>query len=65
MTFSQLEHLVKLDITNDNNSQNGQWGFSQVKYLVKMANVIIVKWGILLTYLSYSTSLLPTYLSTY
>jgi hypothetical protein len=39
--------------------------FNQVEHLVKMANVIIVKWGILLTYLPYSTAFLPTYLSTY
>jgi len=31
--------------------QNGQWGCSQVEHLIKMANVIIVKWGILPTYL--------------
>jgi hypothetical protein len=30
-----------------------------------MANVIVVKWGILPTYLPYSTTFLPTYLLTY
>jgi len=30
-----------------------------------MANVIIIKWGILPTYLLYSTTFLPTYLPTY
>jgi len=33
--------------------------------LVKMANVIIIKWGILLTYLPYSTTFVPIYLPTY
>jgi len=48
--------------TSSQIGQNGQWGFSQVKHLIKMANVIIVKWGILPTYLPYSTTFLPTYL---
>jgi hypothetical protein len=30
-----------------------------------MANVIIVKWGVLPTYLPYSTTFLPTYRPTY
>jgi hypothetical protein len=46
--------------TNDTSSQNDQWSiFSQVGHLVKMANVIIVKWGIL-PYLPLSTIYLPT-----
>jgi hypothetical protein len=45
--------------------QNGQRGFTQIKHLLKMANIIIVKWGILPTYLPYSTTFLPTYLPTY
>jgi hypothetical protein len=48
MTFSQMEHLVKLEM-DDTYSQNGQWNFNQLGHLVKMANVIIAKWAILLT----------------
>jgi len=47
--------------SNKTFGQYGQWGLSQVKQLIKMANVIIVKWGILLTYLPYSITFLPTY----
>ncbi len=30
MKFSQMEHLIKLNKTNDTYSQNGQWGISQI-----------------------------------
>ncbi len=42
MMFSQMEHLVKLEI-DDTFNQNGKWSFSQVGHLVKMTNVIIVE----------------------
>jgi hypothetical protein len=45
---------------NDNSSQNGQWIFSQIKHLVKIVNVIIIKWAILST-MFYN---IPTYLPT-
>jgi hypothetical protein len=35
------------------------------KVLIKMIDVIIVKWGILFTYLPYLTTFLPNYLPTY
>jgi hypothetical protein len=58
--FNQMEDLVKLEI-DDTYSQNDQWNFSQVGHLMKMANVIIVKWAILPTYLPCFTTCLPTY----
>jgi hypothetical protein len=60
MTFSQMEHLIKLEI-DDTFNKNGQWSFSQVGHLVKMTNVIIVKWAIRPTYLPCFTTYLPTY----
>jgi hypothetical protein len=60
MTFSQMEHLVKFEI-EDTFNQNCQWSFNQVRHLAKMANVIIVKWAILPTYLPCFTTYLPTY----
>jgi len=45
-------------------SQLNQVGHKQMIILVKMANVIVVKWGILPTYLPYFTTFLPTYLPT-
>jgi len=47
MTFNQMENIVKLEKKHDTFSQNGQWSFSQVEHLIKMANVI--------------TTYLPTY----
>jgi hypothetical protein len=48
MTLNQMEYIIKLAKKHDTFSQNGQWNFSQVEHLVKMANVI--------------TTYLPTYL---
>jgi hypothetical protein len=75
LTICSLEHIVKLDknlttlvkMANEAKSIEtfNQVGHKQMTPLIKMANVIIVKWGILSTYLPYFTTFLPSYLPTY
>jgi len=64
MMFSQMEHPIKLEM-DDTYSQNVQWSFSYVGHLVKMANVIIVKWANLSTMFYNIPTYLPTNLSNF